>query len=116
MSDLSDFLTSVARFFVKIYFHKKCGVFEACKKVTDFFDTLQKSHRRPVGFLMLIMLKLLCAVLAVVQLLAEQLGIVCYAVAVVVVLDSCRDCFLGEYRAVDLVRGQTVESLNNSLV
>ena len=20
--------------------HKKCGVFEACKKVTDFFDTL----------------------------------------------------------------------------
>ena len=35
-----DFLTSEARFFVKIYFHKKCGVFEACKKVTDFFDTL----------------------------------------------------------------------------
>ena len=39
---------------------------------------------------MLIMLKSLCAVLTVVQLLAEQLGIVCYAVAVVVVLDSCR--------------------------
>ena len=42
MSDLSDFLTSSARFFVKIYLHKKCGVFEACKKVTDFFDTLKR--------------------------------------------------------------------------
>ena len=36
-----DFLTSVARFFVKTCFHKKCGVFEACKKVKDFFDTLR---------------------------------------------------------------------------
>lgn len=35
----TDFLTSAARFFVKIYFHKKYGVFEACKKVADFFDT-----------------------------------------------------------------------------
>ena len=43
LSVLSDFLTSVARFFVKIYFHKKCGVFEACKKVTDFFDKLKNS-------------------------------------------------------------------------
>jgi hypothetical protein len=25
---------------MKIYFYKKCGVFEACKKVKDFFDTL----------------------------------------------------------------------------
>ena len=47
----TDFLTSVARFFVKIYFHKKCGVFEACKKVTDFFDTLKKSEE--VNFLAL---------------------------------------------------------------
>ena len=38
--DLSGFLTSVARFFVKTCFHKKCDVFEACKKVKDFFDTL----------------------------------------------------------------------------
>ena len=37
----TDFLTSVARFFVKTCFHKKCGVFEACKKVKDFFDTLR---------------------------------------------------------------------------
>ena len=36
------YLTSVARFFVKTCFHKKCGVFEACKKVTDFFNTLKK--------------------------------------------------------------------------
>ena len=35
-----DFLTSEARFFVKRKLHKKCGVFEARKKVTDFFDTL----------------------------------------------------------------------------
>ena len=35
-----DFLTSKARFFVKRKLHKKCGVFEARKKVTDFFDTL----------------------------------------------------------------------------
>ena len=41
MPDLSGFLTSVARFFVKTCFHKKCGVFEACKKVKDFFDTLK---------------------------------------------------------------------------
>ena len=26
---------------MKIYFYKKCGVFEACKKVYDFFDTLR---------------------------------------------------------------------------
>jgi hypothetical protein len=26
---------------VKTCFHKKCGVFEACKKVKDFFDTLR---------------------------------------------------------------------------
>ena len=37
----TDFLTSAARFFVKRKLHKKCGVFEACKKVTDFFDTLE---------------------------------------------------------------------------
>ena len=37
-------MTSVARFFVKTCFHKKCGVFEACKKVTDFFDTLMKGE------------------------------------------------------------------------
>ena len=29
---------------MKIYFHKKCGVFVACKKVTDFFETLKKSR------------------------------------------------------------------------
>ena len=38
-------MTSIARFFVKIYFHKKCGVFEACKKVPDFFDTLRRECR-----------------------------------------------------------------------
>ena len=42
----TDFLTSVARFFVKTCFHKKCGVFEACKKVKDFFDTLRPSASR----------------------------------------------------------------------
>jgi len=26
---------------MKTCFHKKCGVFEACKKVKDFFDTLR---------------------------------------------------------------------------
>ena len=52
MSDLSDFLTSVARFFVKIYFHKKCGVFETCKKVTDFFDTLKKASADGGSFFM----------------------------------------------------------------
>jgi len=26
---------------VKTCFHKKCGVFAACKKVKDFFDTLK---------------------------------------------------------------------------
>ena len=36
-------MTSEARFFVKIYFHKKCGVFEACKKAIGFFDTLKES-------------------------------------------------------------------------
>ena len=41
-----DFLTSEARFFVKRKLHKKCGVFEACKKVTDFFDTLKESADR----------------------------------------------------------------------
>ena len=39
-------MTSVARFFVKTCFHKKCGVFEACKKVKDFFDTLRPSASR----------------------------------------------------------------------
>jgi hypothetical protein len=29
---------------VKTCFHKKCGVFEACKKVKDFFDTLTAPH------------------------------------------------------------------------
>jgi hypothetical protein len=28
---------------VKTCFHKKCGVFEACKKVKDFFDTLGRA-------------------------------------------------------------------------
>ena len=37
------FLTSEARFFVKLELHKKCGVFSVCKKVTDFFDTLKVS-------------------------------------------------------------------------
>ena len=41
--ELSGFLTSVARFFMKRKLHKKCGVIEACKKVTDFFDTLRGS-------------------------------------------------------------------------
>ena len=36
-------MTSVARFFVKIYFHKKCGVFEVCKKAIGFFNTLKES-------------------------------------------------------------------------
>ncbi len=36
-----DFLTSKARFFVKRKLHKKCGVFEACKKAIGFFDTLK---------------------------------------------------------------------------
>ena len=40
-ADLSAFLTSIARFFVKSAFHEKCGVCEACKKVSDFFDTLK---------------------------------------------------------------------------
>ena len=43
MPEPSGFLTSEARFFVKIYFHKKCGVFEACKKAIGFFDTLKES-------------------------------------------------------------------------
>ena len=38
-----DFLTSKARFFVKRKLHKKCGVFEACKKAIGFFDTLRES-------------------------------------------------------------------------
>ena len=37
-----DFLTSKARFFVKRKLHKKCGVFEACKKAIGFFDTLKQ--------------------------------------------------------------------------
>jgi len=37
-----DFLTSEARFFVKRKLHKKCGVFEACKKAIGFFDTLKQ--------------------------------------------------------------------------
>ena len=56
MSDLSDFLTSVARFFVKIYFHKKCGVFEACKKAIGFFDTLGKAPEKLRGFVVALML------------------------------------------------------------
>jgi hypothetical protein len=35
--DLSGFLPSVARFFVKTCFHKKCGVLKR-EKVTDFFS------------------------------------------------------------------------------
>ena len=50
-----DFLTSKARFFVKRKLHKKCGVFEACKKVTDFFDTLKKSEE--LDFLALFLVK-----------------------------------------------------------
>ena len=50
-----DFLTSEARFFVKRKLHKKCGVFEACKKVTDFFDTLKKSEE--LNFLALFLVK-----------------------------------------------------------
>ena len=49
------------------------------------------------------------AVLAVVDL--ELLGIVGDAVLVIVVLDGGADCFLGKDRAVDLLRGQTVERL-----
>ncbi len=41
-----DFLTSEARFFVKRKLHKKCGVFEACKKAIGFFDTLKDMHFR----------------------------------------------------------------------
>ena len=37
---------------MKIYFHKKCGVFEACKKVTDFFDTLKKASADGGSFFM----------------------------------------------------------------
>ena len=77
-------------------------------------DSLFYEHRSiAVGFLIL---KLLCAVLAVMQLFAEQLGIVRDTVAVIVILDCRSDCLLGEDGAVYLVRGQTVESLNNSLV
>ena len=36
-------MTSEARFFVKRKLHKKCGVFEACKKAIGFFDTLKKA-------------------------------------------------------------------------
>ena len=50
-----DFLTSEARFFVKRKLHKKCGVFEACKKVADFFDTLKKSEE--LDFLALFLVK-----------------------------------------------------------
>ena len=41
-----DFLTSKARFFVKRKLHKKCGVFEACKKAIGFFDTPKESADR----------------------------------------------------------------------
>ena len=30
---------------MKTCFHKKCGVFEACKKVKDFFDTLSPTGK-----------------------------------------------------------------------
>ena len=43
-----DFLTSEARFFVKRKLHKKCGVFEACKKAIGFFDTLRKIPYRSI--------------------------------------------------------------------
>ena len=39
-------MTSEARFFVKRKLHKKCGVFEACKKAIGFFDTLKKTPVR----------------------------------------------------------------------
>ncbi len=39
-----DFLTSEARFFVKRKLHKKCGVFEACKKANGFFDALMSYY------------------------------------------------------------------------
>ncbi len=39
-------MTSEARFFVKRKLHKKCGVFEACKKAIGFFDTLKKECRK----------------------------------------------------------------------
>ena len=50
-----DFLTSKARFFVKRKLHKKCGVFEACKKAIGFFDTLKNitAHFWAVMFLRL---------------------------------------------------------------
>ena len=38
---------------MKTCFHKKCGVFEACKKVKDFFDTLKS---RPKSALFVIAL------------------------------------------------------------
>ena len=37
-------MTSEARFFVKRKLHKKCGVFEVCKKAIGFFDTLKNYH------------------------------------------------------------------------
>ena len=51
-------MTSVARFFVKIYFHEKCGVgvFEACKKAIGFFDTLSKAPEKLRGFVVALML------------------------------------------------------------
>ena len=51
MSYPSDFLTSVARFFVKFIFTKNVAFFEACKKVTDFFDTLKKQRTGPLFFI-----------------------------------------------------------------
>ena len=46
-------MTSEARFFVKRKLHKKCGVFEACKKAIGFFDTLKQRmlERASVVFL-----------------------------------------------------------------
>ena len=35
---------------MKTCFHKKCGVFEACKKVKDFFDTLKYPRTRVLGY------------------------------------------------------------------
>ena len=54
------------------------------------------------------------AVLAVVDL--ELLGIVGDAVLVIVILDGGANRFLGEDGAEDLLRGQTVERLDDSLV
>ena len=41
-------MTSEARFFVKRKLHKKCGIFEVCKKAIGFFDTLRKIPYRTI--------------------------------------------------------------------